>query len=345
MNLKRWLLALMILLLCAALVPVVGCGDDDDDDDDTGADDDDSADDDDDDDDTGDDDDDDDTGPTWEGSERVYVLIDGALIEVMLQGLSSFTWTDPEDSMDKQAVLVSTVVDAALASDKEDEIDPTAYKYNFINADDDSVLGQNLDGDFRTLPAYADLPKGWFVQYEENGYKYTDLRVIWDDSLNYEDYMKAIMMNGGTLEMVENILFDQDVAVTVSYMLKGLSAEVNLSGLPAFDDDGALAVPLHLIVREAALDSFDPETFDYFFDFISNNADGNWSLLEDGLGSNTGLLPVWQDYANDKDIHHGWIKNADPDGYKLFWDPATGFDGTYQVDQMDAGKIIVWVDI
>ena len=341
MKSSRWIYLLMLVVWMALTLSLAGCGDDDDDDDDDDAtddDDDDSADDDD--DDSGDDDDDDDTGPTWDGDERVYVRTPDSLIEVLLDGLPSFMWTDPDDGLSKQAMYVSTVVDDALAA-KDGEVDPTNYKYNFVAVDEYDILAAKLDGDWRTLPAYADLDKGWLIQYEEEIAKYVDLRVIWDSSLGYEDFMSARMMDGGTVEMVENVLFDQDITVTVTYPLKGLYVDVNLNGLPAFNDGGTLAVYLHHIVWEAALDNFDPKTYDYIFDFITNATGGNWSLLVDGLGHDTNGLPVWKDSENDKDIHHGWIKDNGT-SYELFWDVATGFDATYSIENMEDGKIVVW---
>ena len=57
-----------------------------------------------------------------------------------------------------------------------------------------------------------------------------------------------------------------------------------------------------------------------------------------GLGD----LPVWKDYDNSADIHHGWIKDAGDDGYRIYWDEATGFPGMYKVKHMDGGYIEVY---
>jgi hypothetical protein len=259
-------------------------------------------------------------------------------VDVQLFGLDAFQWTDPDDSTVKQAVLVSTVVDQAVAPAK---FDPTAYKYDFIATDGYDILANKLDGDYRGLPTFDNLALGWFIEYPDEDTQQTDIEVVWDDSLGFPKFMGAKLMNGGTIELVENVLFDQDVHVSVVMRPDGTPVDVNLNGLPAFDDNGALAVYLHLIVLEAALDGFDPKTYTYDFNFISNDADGNWSL-QDNLDAGQ-TLPLWLDFTNSQDIHHGWIENTADDGYRLFWDAATGFPGKYGVKHMDDGTIEAYV--
>jgi hypothetical protein len=319
------------LALALAFV-LASCGDDDDDND-AGAADDDNADDDNADDDAADDDDNDDDS-TWTGTETVSVATPDGTVPVALNGLPAFTWNDPEDGVDKPAILLSTVVNAAFA---KKAFDPADYKYNFAATDGYNVLNQKFDGDYRALPAYDQLAQGWFIAYEDEDTGNADLRVIWDEALNFPKSLGVKLMNGGSIQMVENILFDQSVTVNVSLQPGGSPTAVNLSGLPAFYDGETLAVCLHLIVLEAALEGFDPENFDYEFNFVSNDADGNWSLadnLDDGQS-----LPVWLDYDTSKDVHHGWIEDAGDDGYRLFWDEATGFTGKYGVKHMDDGEI------
>jgi hypothetical protein len=330
---------LILLLIAALLVPLAsGCGDDDDDDDDDATDDDDDNGDD---DDSTDDDDDDATGETWPGDQTMFVDTPDGAVEVTLTGLPAFTWNDPEDGLDKTAILAQTIVDEALASK---ETDPADYKFNFVATDNYDVLAKKLDGDYRVLPTYANLEDGWFIEYEEEDAKYTDLRVIWDEALMFETFMSARLMDGGTISMVENVLFDQHVEIEVSMVTKVPGVTVDLFGLPAFfdEDNSTLAVHLHLVVWEAAFAEFDPKNFDYEFNFISNDNDGNWNL-DDNLDP-ADPLPLWKDYDFDKDIHHGWIEDAGADGYRLFWDDATGFDGTYKVKHMDDGYIEV-IDI
>jgi len=340
MWLKRFMVLLSILALLVMGAAIAGCGDDDDDDDD----DDDAVDDDDDDatgdDETGDDDpSDDDTGDddddiVWTGNESVLVSTPDGDVTVELNGLEAFMWTDPEDSTDKPAVLVKTVVDAAFAKD----FDPADYKFNFAASDGYNILSKKLDGDYRTLPFYDDLELGWFIEYEEDGGKVTDIQIIWDDTLGYENFMGAKMMNGGTIEMVENILFEDSATVTVAYGTKGKAA-VELQGLPAFYDEGnaVYAVYLHHIVLDAALEEFDPKNKVYNFNFISNDADGNWSLADNLDPADP--LPLWLDYDFNKDIHNGWIEDAGDDGYRLFWSEDSGFSGMYKVKHMDGGYI------
>ena len=342
---KNWLLFLLAALTLLLAFSVLGCGDDDDDnndaDDDSGADDDSAADDDAADDDSAVDDDtqpDDDTGTdVWTGNETIIVSTPDGPVTVELNGLPAFTWNDPDDGLDKTAVYLSVVVEQAFSGK---EFDPADYKYNFLASDGYNILSQKLDGDYRALPSYADLEKGWFIEYEEEGGKYIDIEVVWDDSLGFSNFMGAKMMDGGTIEMVENILFDQSVTVEVVWATSGAKTAVDLNGLPAFDDGGTLAVYLHLIIWEAALEDFDPKTYTYAFNFISNDDDGNWSLLDNLSG--IGDLPVWLDYETNKDIHHGWIEDAGEDGYRLFWDEATGFTGMYSVKFMNGGTIEVY---
>ena len=332
---KNFILILLLLAVMLLAVSFTGCGDDDDDDEIT------EQDDDDDDDDTVDDDDDDDTtGPVWEGTERVYVYLAGGLVMVNMEGLSMYMWTDPEDGVSKQAMLVQTVVDAAIEKVTSEEVGTDGIKFNFIGADEYNILVNKLFGDFSTLPDYDDLAKGWFIQYEESigGGDYIDIKVVWDDSLAYEDFMSARMMNGGTVGFVEELYFDGDINVTVDYAAKGAKGSVSLLDMPAFYDGDDLAVYLSLIVNKAALSEFDPKTFDYGFNLIGS---GEWNLLVDGLLDDTSLLPVWIDKTLGKDIMHGWIKYTEVDGYHVFFDTDTGFDPMYNVLLMDGGSIMV----
>ena len=334
MRNQRWLVLFALLACIAFLAIAINCGDDDDDDGDDDVVDDDVADDDTADDDVADDDvaDDDSTEVLWDGDESVVIATPDGNVEVDLNGLPAFIWTDPEDQTDKQAVLVKTVFDEALAKD----FDVADYKYNFVATDGYNILTWKLDGDYRQLPAYDDLPLGWFIPYEDD-----DLRVIWDESLEFPGFFSTHSMNGGTIEMVENILFDQHVNVTVDYQAKGIKATVDLFGMPAFDDEGTMAVYLHLIVLDAALEEFEPpkDIDTYRFNFISNDTDGNWNL-EDDLDPGE-ELPLWEDYEGSQDIHHGWIKNTDTDGYRLFWHEDTAYAGHYGVKHMDDGYIEV----
>jgi hypothetical protein len=335
-----WLM--MVLIAILAFAGTMSCGDDDDDDDDDATEDDDDAVDDDDDatdddDDATDDDDDDATGPVWEGSEIVFVDTPQGEVQVSLAGLPAFEWTDPEDELTKQAIYVKTVIDKGI---ENLALDPAGLKIGFTAADGYSPLSQKYDGDFRQLPAYGDMDKGWFIQYEQEPEKWTDIQVIWDESLNLPNFMGVKQMNGGQINMVEEILFDETVTIQVNFADEVVKAAVDLNGLPAFyDEDEDLCVYTHHIVLEAALEAFDPETYTYVFDFI---ADNGWSLLADGLGDDQGLLPGWL-AEDDKDIHHGWIKNTEEDGFRLFWDDATGYDAeTYGVKNMEDGDIIIY---
>ncbi|MHA1568930.1 MAG: hypothetical protein ACTSXZ_05630 [Alphaproteobacteria bacterium] len=341
MHLNRFFILFAILALACGSVAVISCGDDDDDDetDDDVADDD-TADDDISDDDVVDDDiaDDDTVATTWEGDQTLVITTPDGDVPVDLNGLPAFTWNDPEDQTDKSALLVSDVVAAAFAGK---DFDPEDYKFNFIASDGYNILSKKLEGDYRGLPAYGDLDMGWFIEYEEDDSKYIDIRVIWDEDLGYENFMGAKMMDGGTIEMVENILFEDSVNITVDWMAKGGKTVVDLQGLPTFydEDNEVWAVMLHHIVAEAALEGFDTYSYDYEFNFISNDADGNWSLADNLEPSEP--LPLWEDYENDQDIHHGWIEDAGEDGYRLFWHEDTGFSGMYGVKHMDDGYIEV----
>lgn len=330
MRIKSLELLVVVSLLMALMLFSFGCGGEGADDDTT---DDDATDDDATDDDTDDDADDD---ITWEGDETVYVQMrDEEPIEVELNGLPAFLWHDPEDNTDKQAILLKTVVDTAKPNCNE----RFYFKYNFIATDGYNVLNQKLDGDYRDLPGYDELEMGWFVQYEEEG-KYKDIKIVWDEDLGYPKFMGVRMMNGGTIQGVENILYDKHVTVNVGYATTKSYTAVDLYGLPAFESEDGLSVYLHHIIWEANLANFDPKTKDYAFNFIGNDG---FNLLVDKLGGDLGLLPVWQDFENSKDVHHGWIYDAgETDGYRINWDAVTGFANYYKVKHMDNGYIEVY---
>ena len=341
MDKRLFSLLLMVLFALSTLFVAAGCSGDDDDDDaaDDDASDDDASDDDAD-DDVADDDatDDDSVGDTWTGDETVTISTPEGDVDVDLNGLAAFAWTDPEDGVVKQAVLVSTVVEAAFAAK---DFDPADYKYNFIATDDYDILAMKADGDFRILPSYEQLAQGWFYEYVDEDTSLTDIQVFWDEDLGLPGYMGAKLMNGGTIQMVENNLFTESVTVTVTYPDVSGEVVVNLQGMPAFDDEGVQAVYLHLIVLEANFADFDPDTYTYEFNFISNDDDGNWSLKEDlDIGEE---LPTWEDFESSQDMHHGWIENTAEDGYRLFWDDATGFPGKFSVKFMDEGTIEVLI--
>ena len=326
-----WLWLLVAVLACGFLA--AACGDDDDDDNDDAADDD-TADDDAADDDAADDDDDNDDA-TWPGAQTVTIVTPDGDQTVSLTGLPMTEYTDPDSGDTYPAVAVQDVVDLAFAAK---DFDPADYKYNFIATDDYDVLSKKLDGDYRPLPSYDNLALGWFIEYDETGEKYTDIEIVWDASLGFESFLGAKMMDGGTVEMVENVLFDQDVYITVEWAEVPTKAEVNLNGLPAFDSEGELAVPLHLVIAEAALENWNPKEQSYAFNFIASD---DYSLLEhvEGEGGTVLDLPYWLDYENGKDVHAGWIKNTEEDGYRIFWDEATGFPGSYSMSLMDGGTI------
>jgi len=320
MRLNKLFLLLALIALVATLPLMFACGDDDDDDDDDDTTDDDTA------------DDDDDDDITWSGDESVVVDTPDGAVEVELNGLPAFMWTDPEDDTEKMAVLVSTVVDEAFAKD----FDPADYKYTFI-ASDGYNLYNKLDGDYRVLPFYEDLELGWFIQYEEEEEKFQDIRVIWDDSLGFENFMSARLMNGGTIGMIENVLFDEDVYIDVEYMDKGAKTTVNLNGMPAFydADQDSMAVYIHLIVLDGELEEFDPKNKFYEFNFIGSD---DWSLMDELDPGEP--LPIWEDDENSQDIHHGWIAyDGEENGWRAFWDDETGFSGMYKVKMMDGGTI------
>ena len=340
----------MLLLLLAVFFAFssFGCGDDDDDEEDDEDDDDDATDDDtsdddddttDDDDDATDDDDDDDDTP-WEGGEKVFVEVPGGgLVMVSMSDVGAFEWTDPDDGLTKQAAYIQDVVNEAIPETKEEDI--TTYRFNFVAADNYDILAQKLAGDFRELPTYAQLAQGWFIQYEQNPTKFTDLKVIWDDVLGFSSFMSAKMMNGGTIVSVEETYYIETATINVNYHSKGEKGAVNLSGLPAFyDDDGALSIRLQLIVLEAALSGLDPDTYNYAFDFINL---GGESLLDDYLGSDINQLPVWSDKNSAEDLVSGWVRlNAGATAHQLFWDATTGYSADYNMSDMNGGTIEVY---
>jgi hypothetical protein len=316
---RLWRLFLILAFLFAGLL--TACGDDDDDDD-SG------------DDDTADDDDDDnDTSPgdTWPGDQTVVVVTPDGEFTVSLNGLPMEEWTDPETSDVHPAVPLIAVVDKAL---EDSAVEPNDYKFNFVATDDYDILAKKLDGDYRALPFYDDLALGWFIEYDETGEKYIDIEIVWDESLGFENFMKAKLMDGGTIGMVENVLFDQDVTVNVVWGPTKAKTAVNLNGLPAFDDEGTLAIWVHHIILEGALEGFNPKERTYAFNFVANDG---YDLLDD----DTTLLdlPVWLDYDTFKDVHHGWIENTAEDGYRIFWDEATGFPGNFSMKFMEDGTI------
>ncbi len=334
-------LTLLLILALFIAVSFIGCGVVDDDyDDAVWADDDD----DDDDDDDEDDDDDDDSGPTWTGTEMVFVDTYEGLVNITLNGLPSFMWEDPEDGVTKQAMYIQTVVDAAIDKITSVDIETDGYRFNFVAADQYNIFDQKLYGDFTQLPDYATLSDGWFIEYIETigGGDYTDIQVIWDETLEYPTFMSARMMNGGTIGMIEELYFDGDFDITVEYSAKGLKGAVSLLNAPAFYDGADLAVYLSYIVNTAALNEFDPKTYDYGFNLISNDASGNYDLLADHLGDDTSLLPAWKESAFGKDIMHGWVKTNGTDGFTAFFDTDSGFDIEYNVDYMDGGAIVVY---
>lgn len=347
MKPKQIYWVLLLLLAGLFIFSTIGCSSDADDeedtaDDDVTDDDDSTADDDstDDDDDTTDDDDDDDD-TLWEGTEQVFVeLPDGGLVQVSMSDIPAFTWTDPDDGLTKQAAYLQNVVDEAVPDTKEYDI--ADYRFNFVAADDYDILVEKLAGDFRELPTYTQLEQGWFIQYEQNPTKFTDLKVIWDEILGFDSFMGAKMMNGGTIVSVAETYYEDNATITVSFNSKGEKGSVNLNGLPAFyDDDGAFSIRLQLIVLEGALSGFDPYTYNYAFDFI-NSVDE--SLLDDFLGSDVGLLPVWNDKTNGKDLLHGWVRlNDGATAHKLYWDASTGFGAEYGMMDMNGGEIVVYV--
>ena len=340
---------LWVLLLCLLMASVVftcrcASSSKNSSDDDTAADDDaaddDAADDDAADDDVADDDaadDDSDDAVSWTGNENVNVDLGAGPVEVPLNGLPAFTWNDPDDGLDKTALLVQTVVDEASKSA------PADLKYNFICTDTYNILTQKLDGDYRKLPTYDQLAQGWFIEYDESMSKYTDIKIVWDTALGFPKSFGAKLMDGGTIQGVENVLFGEHATFNVGFATKKAYTAIDLYGMPAFDDAGTPAVYLHLVILEAALAGFDPKNKVYAFNFTSNDTDGNWDLLVQKLGGDTSLLPVWTDTVNNKDMHHGWIENAGAtDGVKVIWDAATGFPGYYKVKHMDSGYIDVY---
>jgi hypothetical protein len=338
-------LILWVLLLTAVLMAVgfVSCGGGDDDDDDTvagaGGDDDDLDNPDDDDDFTGDDDD---SSLTWVGEQVVYFATYDGKVPVHLDGLDAFEWTDPDDGLAKAAVLLSTVAEQAFSQIPNATIDPAGYRFNFVSGNGDDILEADLGGDFRGLPDFAAMEKGWFVEYEEETPgKFADVRVAWDSSLGYEDFMNARKMNGGTISMVEELYFDKDVSIDVSFSGKAAKGTVNLNGLPAFMDGADLSVMVNMVVLKAGLSGFDAENGKYVINFITNADGGNESLLTN-LGDDQTLLPKWDDLSGSKDIHHGWLKDTVTDGYGLFWDPSTGYSADYDLTQMDNGSIVVY---
>jgi len=331
MKTTRYALIILLLFGFAAVFGNLACGDDDDDNDDndTTADDDDATDDDD------APDDDDATGETWEGDQTVFVMTPTGQVEVELNGLPTTTYTDPESKDVHVAVNIQDVVDQA-------SFDSTGYKFYFIATDDFNALAKSLDGDFRPLPEYTQLAQGWFIEYEEEGV--TDIEAVWDEGLGYSGYMFAKMMDGGTIAIVENILFDQNVTINVDFGTVPAKAAVNLNGLPAFyDGDGDLSVWAHHVILEAALDGFDPKEYYYAVNFIANDG---YSLLDHLIqyGDDVLDLPWWKDYEAGKDVHNGWIKNTDEDGYRVFWAESTGFSGSYSVGLLENGTIEV-IDI
>jgi hypothetical protein len=137
----------------------------------------------------------------------------------------------------------------------------------------------------------------------------------------------------------ENKVFDKDVIVHVTLAATGAKKDVNLKGLPAFESKGGLAVRLHHIVLKADLKDFQPKTQKYAFNFISNDADGNWNLLT--RLANVAELPVWRDETSFKDMHHGWIENTAEDGYRNFWAEEAGMSKRKSVKHMDGGTIVI----
>ena len=326
MKLNRFLLLLLVLILSLGVVAACGDDDDDDDDDDTPADGD---------DDDGDDDDDDDDDDGWPGTQELTVATPEGDVTVSLAGLPMVTYTDPETSDEFDAVAIKDVVDQAFAK----AFDPADYKFNPIASDGYNVLIWKLDGDFRGLPGYADLALGWFIACGDDCDESDDIMAVWDESLELPGFMKARYMKNGTFEMVEEILYDQTAQITVQYATTTAKTAVDLNGLPAFyDGDGDLAVYVHHIILEAALDEFDPKTYTYAFDFIAND---DYSLLEhiEGLGDDVTDLPWWEDFAAGKDVHHGWIKSTDEDGFRAFWDEASSFPSSYGISHMEDGTI------
>jgi hypothetical protein len=343
MKLNRFFLLLVCLLMASSMVIALGCGDDDDDDDDDAVDDD-AVDDDDDDDTTGDDDDttgdddddDDDDDDGWVGAQEVIVSTPEGDVTIALAGMATAEYTDPDTSDVYVGVSIAEVVDAAVAK----AVDPSGYKFNFIASDGYNVLTKKLDGDFRGLPAYDDLDLGYFVLCGEGCDAPDDIMAVWDESLAFPSFLSAKYMDGGTMGLVEEVLFDESCSITVEYgTLTKQKAVVDLMGLPAFtDDDGDLSVAIHHVILEAALEEFDPKTFTYVFNFI---AEDGYDLLEhiEGYGDTVEDLPLWLDYEDGKDVHNGWIKNTTEDGFRAFWAESTGFPGSYGVGLLDGGTI------
>ena len=326
MKLNRLFVMLLVLASIFSLSLMIACGDDDDDDDD--ATDDDATD-----DDATDDDDDD----GWPGDQTIQVVTADGEATASLAGLTIYEYTDPEtgdvyDAVSIQEVVAQVVTDATTVD---------GYVANFVASDGYDIYRQRLDGDYRPLPTWDNLALGWFILCGEDCDEADDIKAVWDESLNFESFMGARYMKGGTMEFVELVLFDEAATVTVQYGDVPAKGAVDLQGLPAFvDGDGDLAIYLHHVVNEAALEDFEPKDLTYVFDFIGND---DYSLLAHIMeyGDTVLDLPYWKDYDEGKDIHHGWIKNGDVDGYKVVWDEATGFGGSYSCKHMDDGTIEV----
>ena len=179
---------------------------------------------------------------------------------------------------------------------------------------------------------------GWFILCGEDCDEDDDIKAVWDESLEFPSLLNARFMKNGTMAMVEEILFDESATITVQYAATKAKATVDLMGLPAFYDGEDLAVYVHHIILEAALEEFDPKTFTYAFNFIASD---DYSLLEhiEGYGDDVTDLPWWEDFAAGKDVHHGWIKNTTDSGFRVFWDEASALPSSYGVGYLDGGSI------
>ncbi|MDP8257074.1 MAG: hypothetical protein P9M14_15110 [Candidatus Alcyoniella australis] len=274
----------------------------------------------------------------WHGDQKLYVALgESAAVTIYLEGLPAYNWTSPDDQVERQAISLKTIVDAAM----QPGFMPEKYGYDLQATDYYDLLADTLEGDHRQLPGYAELSRGFVIEYF-NGYTdSSDLLVLWDEALDYSNSYKVRLFDRGIVRTVEPVYFDGDGAVEVASASSSNAARIELHGMPAVKIDGRQAVRLHHAVRDANLDGFDPKQRQYVINLCYGLPTGQVNLLADKLGARIFDLPQW-DRKAQFNLHQGYLYNDENGKLGLGWDGREPDDGLFVIEQADGLRLEVY---